>query len=114
MYRNYSFWKSIDGGASFAVIPIPHGDDHALWIDPNNNRRIIDGNDGGACASFNGGMSWSSIYNQPTAQMYHVCTDDQFPYRVYGSQQDNSAITVPSADGRRRDSRAGLVCAGWR
>ena len=95
--QNYSLWKSIDGGASFESIPIPHGDDHALWIDPNNNRRIIDGNDGGACVSFNGGMSWSSIYNQPTAQLYHVCADDQFPYRVYGSQQDNTAITVPSA-----------------
>ena len=58
---------------------------------------MIDGNDGGACVSFNGGLSWSSIYNQPTAQLYHVCTDDQFPYRVYGSQQDNTAITVPSA-----------------
>ena len=95
--QNYSFWKSIDGGASFETIPIPHGDDHALWIDPNNNQRIIDGNDGGACVSFNGGMSWSSIYNQPTAQLYHVCADDQFPYRVYGSQQDNTAISVPSA-----------------
>ncbi len=95
--QNYSLWKSIDGGASFDRIPTPHGDDHALWIDPQNNRRIIEGNDGGACVSFNGGMSWSSIYNQPTAQLYHVCTDNQFPYRVYGSQQDNSAITVPSA-----------------
>ena len=95
--QNYSFWKSIDGGASFEAIPIPHGDDHALWIDPVNNQRMIDGNDGGACVSYNGGKSWSSIYNQPTAQLYHVCTDDQFPYRVYGSQQDNSAISVPSA-----------------
>ena len=95
--QNYSFWKSIDGGASFEAIPIPHGDDHALWIDPNNNQRMIDGNDGGACVSFNGGSSWSSIYNQPTAQLYHVCTDDQFPYRVYGSQQDNTAISLPSA-----------------
>ena len=95
--QNYSMWKSIDGGASFEAIPIPHGDDHALWIDPKNNQRMIDGNDGGACVSFNGGKSWSSIYNQPTAQLYHVCADDQFPYRVYGSQQDNTAITVPSA-----------------
>ena len=95
--QNYSFWKSIDGGASFEAIPIPHGDDHALWIDPNDNQRMIDGNDGGACVSFNGGGSWSSIYNQPTAQLYHVCTDDQFPYRVYGSQQDNTAICLPSA-----------------
>ena len=58
---------------------------------------MIKGNDGGACVSFNGGLSWSTIYNQPTAQLYHVCTDDRFPYRVYGSQQDNTAITVPSA-----------------
>ncbi|MEM7132030.1 MAG: glycosyl hydrolase [Chloroflexota bacterium] len=95
--QNYSLWKSIDGGKSFDRVPTPHGDDHALWIDPNNNQRIIEGNDGGACVSFNGGGSWSSIFNQPTAQLYHVTTDDQFPYRVYGSQQDNTAISVPSA-----------------
>ena len=95
--QNYSLWKSIDSGKSFDRIPTPHGDDHALWIDPNDNQRIIEGNDGGGCVSFNGGMSWSSIYNQPTAQLYHVCTDNQFPYRVYGSQQDNSAISIPSA-----------------
>lgn len=95
--QNYSLWKSIDGGASFDRIPTPHGDDHALWIDPLDNQRMIEGNDGGACVSFNGGATWSSIYNQPTAQLYHVITDDQFPYRVYGSQQDNSAISVPSA-----------------
>ena len=95
--QNYSLWKSIDGGQSFEAIPTPHGDDHALWIDPQNNRRMIEGNDGGACVSFNGGQSWSSIHNQPTAQLYHVCTDNRFPYRVYGSQQDNTAISVPSA-----------------
>ena len=95
--QNYSFWKSIDGGASFDRVPTPHGDDHALWIDPNDNQRMIEGNDGGACVSFNGGMSWSSIYNQPTAQLYHVTTDNGFPYRVYGSQQDNTAISIPSA-----------------
>ncbi len=95
--QNYSLWKSIDGGKSFDRIPTPHGDDHALWIDPQDSQRMIEGNDGGACVSFNGGMSWSSIYNQPTAQLYHVCTDDQFPYRVYGSQQDNTAISIPSA-----------------
>ncbi|HET7037652.1 MAG TPA: glycosyl hydrolase, partial [Thermomicrobiaceae bacterium] len=94
--QNYGFWKSIDGGASFQRIPTPHGDDHALWIDPRNNQRMIEGNDGGACVSFDGGWSWSSLYNQPTAQLYHVTTDDQIPYRVYGSQQDNSAISLPS------------------
>ena len=95
--QNYSMWKSIDSGASFATMPTPHGDEHALWIDPADNQRMVRGNDGGACVSFNGGESWSSIYNQPTAQLYHVCTDDRFPYRVYGSQQDNTAISLPSA-----------------
>ena len=95
--QNYSMWKSIDGGATFKTMPTPHGDEHALWIDPADNQRMVRGNDGGACVSFNGGRSWSSIYNQPTAQLYHVCTDNRFPYRVYGSQQDNTAITVPSA-----------------
>jgi photosystem II stability/assembly factor-like uncharacterized protein len=95
--QNYSLWKSNDGGATFGKIPTPHGDDHALWIDPGDNRRLIEGNDGGACVSANGGVTWSTIYNQPTAQLYHVTTDDQFPYRVYGSQQDNTAISVPSA-----------------
>jgi len=95
--QNYRLWKSIDAGRSFLQVPTPHGDDHALWIDPKNPRRMIEGNDGGACVSFNGGQSWSSIYNQPTAQLYHVTTDDRFPYRVYASQQDNTAISIPSA-----------------
>ncbi len=95
--QNYGFWKSIDGGASFSDMPTPHGDEHALWIDPQENQRMIKGNDGGACVSFNGGRSWSTITNQPTAQLYHVCADDRFPYRVYGSQQDNTAISLPSA-----------------
>jgi photosystem II stability/assembly factor-like uncharacterized protein len=93
---NVSAWKSIDGGRTFAEVQIPHGDYHDLWIDPLNPQRMIDGHDGGACISFNGGASWSSIYNQPTAEFYHVTTDNQFPYRVYGAQQDNSTICVPS------------------
>jgi photosystem II stability/assembly factor-like uncharacterized protein len=88
--------KSVDGGATFSPIPTPHGDNHDLWIDPRNPLRMIEGNDGGACVSFNGGISWSTLWNQPTAQFYHVTTDNQFPYRVYGSQQDNSAMSVPS------------------
>ena len=95
--QNYSMWKSVDAGATFETMPTPHGDEHALWIDPADNQRMVRGNDGGACVSFNGGASWSSIYNQPTAQLYHVCADDRFPYRVFGSQQDNTAISVPSA-----------------
>jgi len=94
--QNYRLWKSIDAGKTFLQVPTGHGDDHALWIDPANSRRMIEGNDGGACVSFNGGQSWSSIYNQPTAQLYHVTTDNRFPYRVYASQQDNTAISIPS------------------
>lgn len=95
--QNYGLWRSIDAGLTFTKMTTPHGDEHALWIDPHDHTRMIDGNDGGACVSFNYGGTWSTIYNQPTAQLYHVTTDDQFPYRVYGSQQDNTAITVPSA-----------------
>ena len=89
-------FKSVDGGETFAEVPTPHGDNHDLWIDPANPQRMIEGNDGGACVSFNGGGTWSTIYNQPTAQFYHLDTDTRFPYRVYGTQQDNSAISVPS------------------
>ena len=94
--QNYSLWKSIDGGATFHKMPVPHGDDHALWIDPNDNQRMIEGDDGGAKVSLNGGATWSSIYNQPTAQFYHVITDNEFPYNVYGSQQDNTTLCLPS------------------
>ena len=97
---DYSLWKSSDGGMTFVEVATPHGDNHDLWIDPANPRRMIEGNDGGACVSFNGGQSWSTIYNQPTAQFYHVCADDQRPYRIYGSQQDNWAISLPSQSHR--------------
>ncbi len=97
---DYSLWKSVDGGKSFVEVATPHGDNHDLWIDPTTSRRMIEGNDGGACVTFNGGQSWSTIYNQPTAQFYHVCADDAEPYRIYGSQQDNWAISVPSQSHR--------------
>ena len=93
---NLDMQKSTDGGKTFTPIPTPHGDNHDLWIDPHNNRRMIEGNDGGACISFNGGESFSTIYNQPTAQFYHMDVDNAFPYGVYGTQQDNSSIRVPS------------------
>jgi photosystem II stability/assembly factor-like uncharacterized protein len=94
--QNYGLWKSIDAGAVFTQMPSPHGDEPALWIDPRHPRRMIKGDDGGAAVSLNGGLSWSTQLNQPTAQLYHVTTDNQFPYRIYGSQQDNSAISLPS------------------
>ena len=94
---NLALWKSTDGGASFTEIQTPHGDNHDLWIDPADPNRMIEGNDGGACVSCNGGRTWSSIYNQPTAQFYRIDTDTQYPYRVYATQQDNSTISTPSA-----------------
>ena len=94
---NLKMWKSTDGGRTFTEITTPHGDNHDLWIDPNNPRRMIEGNDGGACVSFNGGDSWTTIYNQLTSQFYRIDTDNRFPYRVYATQQDNSSICAPSA-----------------
>ena len=94
--NNLRFWKSIDGGRTYSMIGTPHGDNHDLWIDPNNPKRMVQGNDGGACVSLNGGASWSSIFNQPTAQFYHAATDNRKPYFVYGTQQDNSSVAVPS------------------
>lgn len=95
--NNLDFWKSTDGGKTFTAIATPHGDNHELWIDPRDNQRMVQGNDGGANVSFNGGESWSTIYNQATAQMYTVTTDDREPfYYVYGTQQDNSSVAVPS------------------
>ncbi|MGI9332554.1 MAG: WD40/YVTN/BNR-like repeat-containing protein, partial [Gammaproteobacteria bacterium] len=94
---NLAMWRSTDGGATFTSIATPHGDNHDLWIDPRDNRRMIEGNDGGATVSFNAGASRSSVDNQCTAQFYTVTTDTQAPhYRVYGTQQDNSSISVPS------------------
>ena len=90
-------WKSTDGGTNFSEITTPHGDNHDLWIDPNNTQRMVQGNDGGACVSYNGGDTWSTIYNQLTAQFYRIDIDNQFPYRVYATQQDNTSISVPSA-----------------
>lgn len=89
--------KSIDGGRTFSNLPTPHGDNHWLWIDPQNNQRMINSNDGGANISFNGGKSWSTQQNQPTAQFYRVITDNRYPYHLYAGQQDNTAVIVPSA-----------------
>jgi hypothetical protein len=94
---NYQMWKSIDGGANFSEINTPHGDNHDLWIDPTDPNRMVEGNDGGACVSFNGGWTWSTIYNQLTAQFYRIDADDKFPYNVYATQQDNTSIAVPTA-----------------
>jgi photosystem II stability/assembly factor-like uncharacterized protein len=99
---NFEAWRSIDGGRTYEKLPAGHVDHHDLWIDPHNPRRLINGHDGGAAVSYDGGATWSNLMNQPTAQFYHVTTDTRWPYRVYGAQQDNSTLAVPS----RTDSAA--------
>ena len=91
---NAPVMKSIDGGKSFKKVETPHGDNHHLWINPNNNNIMINSNDGGANISTDAGRSWSSQKNQPTSQFYRVIADSQTPYHVYGGQQDNSAIGI--------------------
>ena len=88
--------RSVDGGESFETIPMPHGDVHDLWIDPEEPDRMVVGNDGGAQVSQNGAETWTTMRNQPTAEFYRVEVDDQVPYRVYGAQQDNSTISIPN------------------
>ena len=91
------FHRSTDGGATFTTIAMPHSDHHDLWISPDNPDVMVQGNDGGAIVTLDGGRTWSTQLNQPTSEMYSVTVDDQFPYRVYGSQQDNSTLSLPSA-----------------
>lgn len=93
---NAPFMTSIDGGKSFSRIRTPHGDHHELWINPNNSANMINANDGGATVTFDGGKTWSTENNQPTAQFYRVNADNTFNYRVYGGQQDNSTVAIRS------------------
>ena len=90
------FFKSTDAGKTWQQFRTPHGDNHDMWINPNNSDVMIQSNDGGANISLNGGRTWSTQYNQPTAEIYQVYVDNQFPYRLYGAQQDNSTLIVPS------------------
>ena len=100
---NTSAYKSTDGGKAFTAFRgAPGGDDyHELWIDPDDPKRMILGNDQGALVTRNGGETWSSWYNQPTGQFYHVITDNRFPYWVYGAQQDSGAAATPSRSNYR-------------
>lgn len=91
-----SMVRSRDGGETFEGVSTPHGDNHDLWINPHNNQWMVQGNDGGANVSFDGGQSWSTQSNQPTAQFYRVHVDNVFPYRLYGGQQDNTTVRIPS------------------
>jgi photosystem II stability/assembly factor-like uncharacterized protein len=93
---NTGMYRSTDAGVTFNAIPAPHGDRHGLWIDPTNPNRMIEGDDGGATVTTDGGKTWTTEDNQPTAQFYHVATDNQFLYRLYGAQQDNSTVSIAS------------------
>jgi len=105
---NAPVMKSIDGGRTFSNLGTPHGDNHHLWVHPDDNRKMINSNDGGANISNNGGKSWSSQQNQPTSQFYRVIADNLFPYNVYGGQQDNSAIAIAS-----RTNDGGIDWKDW-
>jgi len=105
---NAPMMKSIDGGKTFQNIRVGHGDTHDLWINPRNGQNMILGDDGGGEISFNGGMGWSTLYNQPTAQFYRVNVDNVFPFNVYGGQQDNSSIVIKS-----RNNSFGLTDKDW-
>ncbi len=91
-----NFYKSTDGGATWATLRTPHGDNHDMWINPHDGKVMIQSNDGGANVSQDGGRTWSTQMNQPTAEIYGVWLDDQTPYRLYGAQQDASTVIVPS------------------
>jgi len=108
---NTGFYKSTDGGKTYRTIRVPHGDNHDLWIDPNNAQRMINSNDGGANVSVNGGTTWTAE-DFPTAQLYHVATTKDFPYQVCGAQQDNSTICVQSQQTRARGSEMYAVGGG--
>jgi photosystem II stability/assembly factor-like uncharacterized protein len=104
---NTGFYKSVDGGRTYTTIQVPHGDNHDLWIAPDDPMRMINANDGGANVSFNGGKTWSE-QDQATAQFYRVSTDNDFPYRVYGAQQDNSTVRIAS-----RTTGSGITIRDW-
>ncbi len=108
---NVRFWKSTDGGKTFDVqIRPPHGDNHDLWIDPNDPNRMVNANDGGGTVSINGGKSWTAL-DFPTTQLYHVMTTSDVPYHVAGAQQDNSTLAMPSDGWSHRQARGPNT--GW-
>ncbi len=92
---NVRYHKSTDGGKTYSTYNAPHGDHHDLWIAPENPKRMIIGDDGGAQVTYDGGETWSTYHNQPTSQFYRVTTDNSFPYRIYVAQQDNSTLRIP-------------------
>jgi photosystem II stability/assembly factor-like uncharacterized protein len=109
---NTGLYRSVDGGRTYTPIQAPHGDHHALWIDPDNPEHLLNGNDGGANVSMNGGRSWTGQDNQPTAQFYHVTATADFPYQLCGAQQDNSTACVASRSAGNGISRADWYVVG--
>jgi len=110
---NEGWFKSTDGGKTFRNAQAPHGDHHDMWINPKNSDYMIQSNDGGTNVSLDGGRSWSTQDNQPTAEIYQVALDNQYPYRVYGAQQDNTTLIVPSLPlgaGQAEEWRTGPGC----
>ena len=105
---NVRYHKSTDGGKNFKTYNAPHGDHHDLWISPENPKRMIIGDDGGAQVSYDGGKNWSTYMNQPTSQFYRVTTDDHFPFRIYAAQQDNSTIRI-----NHRSSGSSISESDW-
>jgi len=105
---NVNYHKSTDGGKTFKGSRAPHGDHHDLWIAPEDNQRMIMGDDGGAQISFDGGDNWSTYHNQATAQFYRVTTDNDFPYRIYVAQQDNSTLRIP-----HRTEGGSITASDW-
>ena len=91
---NVRYHRSKDGGKTYETFNAPHGDHHDLWMAPEDNQRMIIGDDGGAQVSFDAGENWTTYHNQPTSQFYRVTTDNHFPYRIYGAQQDNSTVRI--------------------
>jgi photosystem II stability/assembly factor-like uncharacterized protein len=105
------WYRSADGGKTVRTMPVPHGDNHDVWINPRNSQYMIQANDGGANVSLDGGRTWSTQLNQPTAEIYQVAVDNQYPYRVYGAQQDSETVIVPSLPlGNGQDFRTGPGC----
>ncbi|MGZ4818489.1 MAG: WD40/YVTN/BNR-like repeat-containing protein [Terriglobales bacterium] len=109
---NVGMFRSSDGGKSWTQVRAPHGDTHGLWIDPDNPQRMIEGNDGGATVSADGGKTWTTLYNQPTAQFYHVAADNRFRYYVYGAQQDNTTVAIASSTDRGTIDREDWYAVG--
>ncbi|MGH7737778.1 MAG: VPS10 domain-containing protein [Candidatus Tyrphobacter sp.] len=102
-----ALWKTTDGGRTWKPVQAPHGDHHIVWVNPRHPNILLEGNDGGATVSVDGGKTWSSVHNQPTGQFYHIAIDNEFPYHVYGAQQDEGSFEGPSA------SYEGLTNALW-